>query len=54
MIKPADNGGMMELALIVFLIVIGPLAVLRGADSRVTDTRDRRRWSIIPTDRYNR
>jgi hypothetical protein len=54
MIKPADNRGMMQLAFIVFLIVIGPLAVLFGADSRVTDTRDRQRWSIIHTDRYKR
>jgi hypothetical protein len=36
---------MMELALILFLILIGPLAVVCGADSRVTDTRDGRRCS---------
>jgi len=54
MIKAADNRAMMELALIIFLIVIGPLAVLRGADSRVTDTRDTQRWFIIPTDRHQR
>jgi hypothetical protein len=54
MIKPVDNEGMMQLALIIFLVVIGPLAVLRGADSRVTDTRDSQRWSIIPTDRHKR
>ena len=54
MIKSADNRTMMELAVIIFLIVIGPLAVLGGADSRVTDTRDTQRWFIIPTDRNQR
>lgn len=54
MIKSADNTPMMELALIIFLIVIGPLAVLGGADSRVTDTRDTQRWFIMPTDRHQR
>ncbi len=54
MIKAADNMSMMELALIIFLIVIGPLAVLGGADSRVTDTRDRQRWFIAPIDRHQR
>jgi hypothetical protein len=34
----------MELLMIIFLLVVGPLAVLAGADSRVTDTRDTRRW----------
>jgi hypothetical protein len=52
MIKQADTMTMMELALIIFLIVIGPLAVLGGADSRVTDTRDTQRWFITPTDRH--
>ena len=32
----------MELVILAFLLVIGPLAVLYGADSRPTDTRDRR------------
>jgi hypothetical protein len=54
MIKSADNTPMMELALILFLIVIGPLAVLGGADSRVTDTRDSQRWFITSTDRNQR
>jgi hypothetical protein len=34
----------MTLVFLAFLLLIGPLAVLYGADSRVTDTRDRRRW----------
>ena len=54
MIKWADNTVMMELALIIFLIVIGPLAIFGGADSRVTDTRDSQRWFITPTDRNQR
>jgi hypothetical protein len=33
-----------ELVFIAFLLLIGPLAVLYGADSRVKDTRDRRGW----------
>ena len=32
----------MELVILAFLLLIGPLAVRYGADSRVTDTRDRR------------
>jgi hypothetical protein len=32
------------LVVIAFLIAIGPLAVLAGADSRPRDTRDRTRW----------
>ena len=37
--------GVMELVILAFLLLIGPLAVLYGADSRVTDTRDRSgRW----------
>jgi hypothetical protein len=44
----------MELALLIFIVVIGPLAVLCGADSRVTDTRDQQRWFIRPTDRHQR
>jgi hypothetical protein len=34
----------MELAMIIFMLVVGPLALLFGADSRVSDTRDKRRW----------
>jgi hypothetical protein len=34
----------MAFVFIAFLLLIGPLAVLYGADSRVVDTRDRRRW----------
>lgn len=30
--------------MIIFLLVVGPLAVLFGADSRISDTRDKRRW----------
>jgi hypothetical protein len=32
----------MELVILAFLLLIGPLAVRYGADSRATDTRDRR------------
>jgi len=32
----------MELVILAFLLLIGPLAVRYGADSRVTDARDRR------------
>ena len=32
------------LAVLALLLLIGPLAVLYGADSRIWDTRDRRRW----------
>jgi hypothetical protein len=34
----------MELGLLIFLIVIGPLAVLSGANSLEQDTRVVRRW----------
>jgi hypothetical protein len=30
--------------MIIFMLVVGPLALLFGADSRVSDTRDKRRW----------
>ncbi len=36
--------GDMELVIIAFILLIGPLAVAFGADSRITDTRDRRSW----------
>ena len=52
MINGDDNRSMTELALIIFLVVIGPLAVVAGADSRITDTRDDRRWFITPNDRH--
>lgn len=39
----ADNTGM-GLLMIIFLLTVGPLALLCGVDSRVTDTRDQRRW----------
>jgi hypothetical protein len=32
----------MELVVLAFILLIGPLAVLFGVDSRPTDTRDRR------------
>ena len=39
--------GVMELVILAFLLLIGPLAVRYGADSRVTDTRERRGpWRI--------
>jgi hypothetical protein len=34
----------MELLIIIFLLVVGPLALVAGADSRTTDTRDTRGW----------
>jgi len=34
----------MELALLIMLIVIGPLAMVAGADSHEQDTRVVRRW----------
>jgi len=38
-----DNANM-ELAMIIFVLVVGPLALRYGVDSRVTETRDRRPW----------
>ena len=32
----------MELALVIFLLVVGPLAVLAGRDSRIDDVERRR------------
>jgi hypothetical protein len=34
----------MELAMIIFVLLVGPLALRYGVDSGVTDTRDRRPW----------
>jgi hypothetical protein len=34
----------MELALLILLITIGPLAILSGTGSAPTDTRDVQRW----------
>jgi hypothetical protein len=34
----------MELVILAFILLIGPLAVLYGADSRTTDTRKKRPW----------
>jgi hypothetical protein len=41
--KAVDNMAM-ELLIIIFFLVVGPLAVLAGADSRNTDPRDTRGW----------
>ena len=41
--KAVDNMAM-ELLIIIFLLVVGPLALVAGADSRSTDTRDTRGW----------
>jgi hypothetical protein len=30
--------------MIIFILAVGPLALLFGVDSRPTDTRDTRRW----------
>ena len=34
----------MEFALVIFLLVVGPLALLGGRDSRVDDVERRRRY----------
>jgi hypothetical protein len=34
----------MELALVIFLLVVGPLAVLVGRDSRIDDVERRRNY----------
>jgi hypothetical protein len=34
----------MELALVIFLLVVGPLAVLAGRDSRIDDVERRRNY----------
>ncbi len=34
----------MEFVILAFILLIGPLAVLYGADSRTTDTRRHRPW----------
>ena len=43
MVTPADTESM-ELILIAFLILVGPLAVFFGSDSRNLDTRVTSRW----------
>jgi hypothetical protein len=40
----ADDSTMAGIAILVFVLLIGPLAVLYGADSRPRDPRDRRGW----------
>jgi hypothetical protein len=38
----------MELVILAFLLLIGPLAVVYGKDSRVSDTRDHgSNWRIV-------
>jgi hypothetical protein len=37
----------MELVILAFILLIGPLAVLYGADSRRTDTREHGPWRAI-------
>ena len=39
------HGGMFGLILIALLVVMGPLAVIAGADSRVDEIARRRRYS---------
>jgi hypothetical protein len=34
----------MEYVMIIFILVVGPLSLLYGADSTNKDTRDTRRW----------
>jgi hypothetical protein len=38
----SDHAGMFGLFLLVFLLVVGPLAVVAGADSRADDVKRRR------------
>ena len=40
----ADDESMAAIAILAFVLLIGPLAVLYGADSRPNDPRDRRGW----------
>jgi hypothetical protein len=40
--RHADDGGMGSLLIIGFIVLIGPLAVLYGADSRPLERRNRR------------
>jgi hypothetical protein len=40
--KSADNEGMTSLVIIAFIFLVGPLALLVGADSRPVDARTRR------------
>jgi hypothetical protein len=37
----------MEIAFIIFLLLIGPFAVLCGADSRIDEAAHRRRWGGV-------
>ena len=43
MAQAADTSGM-EIALIIFLVLIGPLALAFGADSRLDENAYRRRY----------
>jgi hypothetical protein len=38
----------MEFIVVAFLLVVGPLALLFGADSRLDEAARRRRWRGIP------
>jgi hypothetical protein len=38
----------MEFIVIAFLLLVGPLAVLYGADSRLDEAARRRRWRGLP------
>jgi hypothetical protein len=40
----ADNRGMGAFLIIAFLVLIGPLSLLLGVDSRAYDRRGHRRW----------
>jgi hypothetical protein len=42
MVKTVDNVGMFGLIVIAFVLLVGPLAVLFGADSRLDDIARRR------------
>ena len=35
---------MTSLIVIALLVAVGPLSLIYGKDSRIVDTRDRRRW----------
>ena len=43
MVSAADTSPMATI-MIIFILTVGPLALLFGADSTVKDTRDKRSW----------
>jgi hypothetical protein len=41
---PTVDTSSMALAVLIFIVVIGPLAIAFGADSRLDERANRRRW----------